>query len=72
MAEGIRTLAGYNAAWKKFLESEKCPPVLGLAPLSSDEAAEIRSLVHAQLPIQPTLRFNKLLSLLKLYPAELS
>lgn len=72
MAEGIRTLADHNAAWKKFLESEKCPPVLGLAPLSSEEAAEIRSLVHAQLPAQPNLRFNKIISLLKLYPAAMA
>ena len=72
MAGGNMTLADYNSAWKKFLESEKCPPVLGLAPQSSEEAAEIRSLVHAQLPIQPNLRFNQLISLLKLYPAAMS
>jgi hypothetical protein len=65
-------LSDYNRAWKTFLESDKCPPVLGLAPLSSDEAAEIRSLVHAQLPSQSNLRFNKLLSLLKHYPAVMS
>lgn len=72
MADGIRTLADYNTAWKEFLESEKCPPVLGLAPLSSEEAAEIRSLVHAQLPSHPSQRFNKLIHLLKLYPAVMS
>jgi hypothetical protein len=72
MGGGKMTLADHNAAWKKFLESEKCPPVLGLAPLSSEEAAQIRSLVHAQLPIQPHYRLSKLIVLLKQYPAVMS
>lgn len=65
-------LSDYNSAWKTFLESDKCPPVLGLAPLSKEEADEIRVLVQAQLSIQPHQRFNKLISLLKLHPAVMT
>ena len=65
-------LSDYNSAWKTFLESDKCPPVLGLAPLSEEEADEIRTLVQAQLPVQPHQRFNRLLALLKLYPAVMT
>lgn len=65
-------LSDYNSAWKTFLESEKCPPVLGLAPLSSEDAAEIRSLVHAKLLGQPSQRFHGLISLLKLHPAVMT
>ncbi len=65
-------LSDYNSAWKTFLESDKCPPVLGLAPLSQEEADEIRSLVQAQLPIQPNQRFNRLLTLLMNYPAVMT
>ena len=72
MAGNNMTLSDYNKAWKTFLESDKCPPVLGLAPLSEDEAAEIRALVHAQLPFEPGQRFHKLLSLLTLYPAVMT
>src|ERR1043165_8367216 len=72
LAGGNMDLSDYNRAWKTFLESDKCPPVLGLAPLSADEAAEILSLVYAQLPSQSNLGFNKLLSLLQHYPAVMS
>jgi hypothetical protein len=65
-------LSDYNSAWKAFLESEKCPPVLGLAPLSSEEADEVRSLVHAQLPVHQNQRFSRLLALLKLHPAVMT
>lgn len=65
-------LSDYNSAWKTFLESEKCPPVLGLAPLSKEEADEIRALVQSQLSLQPPRRFNKLIWLLKLYPAVMT
>lgn len=65
-------LSDYNSAWKTFLESDKCPPVLGLAPLSSEDAAKIRSLVHAQFPGQPSQRFHRLISLLKLHPAVMT
>lgn len=65
-------LSDYNSAWKTFLESDKCPPVLGLAPLSKEEADEIRVLVQSQLPILPNQRFNKLISLLKLHPAVMT
>jgi hypothetical protein len=72
MAGKNKTLADYNSTWKAFLESEKCPPVLGLAPLSSDEADEIRALVQAQLAIHPNHRLNRLVALLKLYPAVMT
>jgi hypothetical protein len=72
MAGGNMNLSDYNNAWKPFLESDKCPPVLGLAPLSKEEADEIRVLVQAQLPIQLNQRFNKLISLLKLHPAVMT
>jgi hypothetical protein len=65
-------LSDYNNSWKTFLESEKCPPVLGLAPLSDAEADGIRTLVNAQLPTEPGQRFNRLLSLLKHYPAVMT
>jgi len=65
-------LSDHNNSWKTFLESEKCPPVLGLAPLSDAEADGIRTLVHAQLPTEPGQRFNRLLSLLKHYPAVMT
>lgn len=66
------TLADYNDAWKTFLESEKCPPVLGLAPLSEEEAEEIRALVQVQLPAEPRPRFDRLLMLLRLHPAAMT
>jgi len=72
MAGENKNLADYNAAWKVFLESEKCPPVLGLVPLSEEEAAEIHALVQGQLPSEPRQRFNRLLALLKLYPAVMT
>src|SRR5579859_5030740 len=72
MAGGNMNLSDYNSVWKTFLESDKCPPVLGLAPLSKEEADEIRVLVQAQLPIQPNQRFNRLISLLKLHPAVMT
>ncbi len=72
MAGGNMNLSDYNSAWKTFLESDKCPPVLGLAPLSKEEADEIRVLVQAQLPAESRQRFNKLVSLLKLYPAVMT
>lgn len=65
-------LSDYNNTWKTFLESDKCPPVLGLAPLSKEEADEIRALVQDQLPIQPNERFDKLISLLKRHPAVMT
>jgi len=65
-------LSDYNSAWKSFLESDKCPPVLGLAPLSKEEVDEIRTLVQAQLPNQPSQRFNRLISLLILHPAVMT
>lgn len=65
-------LSDYNDAWKTFLESDKCPPVLGLAPLSNEEADEIRSLVQAQLPIQQNQRFSRLLALVQRYPAVMT
>jgi len=66
------SLPAHNSVWKTFLESDKCPPVLGLAPLSNEEADEIHSLVQAQLPIQPSKRFNGLLALLMDHPAAMT
>jgi hypothetical protein len=72
VAGGTMKLSDYNSTWTTFLASDKCPPVLGLAPLSDEEAGEIRSLFHAQLPVEPRQRFNRLLSLLTLYPAVMT
>jgi hypothetical protein len=70
--EKPHTLADYDALWKAFLESSSCPPVLGLAPLSKEEATDIRALVHAQFPFEPRQRFSRLISLLKLHPAVMT
>lgn len=65
-------LSDYNKAWKTFLESDKCPPVLGLAPLSEEEADEIRALVQLQLAAEPRQGFDRLLRMLRLYPAVMA
>src|SRR5688572_19652852 len=64
-----RTLGEYNAKWKAFVASDKCPPVLGLAPLSSDEAVEIRRLVQSHLPNDIDERLRRLIYLLNHYSA---
>lgn len=65
-------LADYEKKWSEFLASEQCPPVLGLAPLSDDEAAQISALVRDHLDIQPERAFKRLLALLNAFPAVMS
>jgi len=72
MPATCKTLADHDMAWKAFLDSDKCPPVLGLAPLSSGEATKIHALVQMDLAAHPTRRLNRLVTLLKLYPAAMT
>jgi hypothetical protein len=62
-----------EARWAEFLRSDKCPPVLGLAPLEESERTTIRDAVAAQLNTRYAIsRFDALLAILKEYPASLA
>ena len=57
-------------SWREFFASEKCPPVIGLAPLSDAEAEEITRLVAVVPAVcSAQSRFAGLLRLIELYPA---
>lgn len=59
--------------WAKFLASEKCPPILGLAPLSEEESEFVSSWIRTYLPLV-SRRFGQsplvtLMDLLRYKPA---
>jgi hypothetical protein len=60
--------------WREFLASEKCPPVIGLAPLSDTEAEVISRLVIATLPKwgEVQVHFAAILRLIEMYPAAMA
>lgn len=63
-------LCEHNEKWKKFLLSERCPPILGLVPLSKGDCEEITALVKESFDSAPeSKRYRKILELLKEYPS---
>ena len=60
----ISKLQELDVQWSAYLESEACPPVIGLAPLSEAESQTLDQLVSALAP-QP----RQLFSLLEKFPA---
>lgn len=65
-------LAAQEVRWADFLRSDRCPPVLGLAPLEETERTAIRESVAEQLQTRDGSRFDVLLALIDEYPASLA
>src|SRR5437763_9151266 len=59
------TLADVEDKWTAILDSDRCPPVLGLAPLTDHESDLIGRLVL----LYPHRGSGRLLALLKQFPA---
>jgi hypothetical protein len=68
---GLKELDG---KWRKYLLSEDCPPVPGLAPLSDEEAEQIGRMVaaHSSLPIYRMRPWGVLFALIETFPACLA
>lgn len=63
----------FEERWREFFASEKCPPVIGLAPLSDAEAEEITRLVAVVPAVcSAQSRFAGLLRLIEMYRAALA
>lgn len=69
-------LADYDKRWAQSLGSERCPPILGLAPLSNDESDLLSRLVEEHLKELrwrgSESRFGLLIDLLRFWPAVTS
>jgi hypothetical protein len=63
-----------EAKWREVFSSEKCPPVIGLAPLAETEVEEIARSVAEAVPASGGLqmRFASVLRLMELYPATMA
>ena len=59
--------ADQDKRWERFLGSEKCPPILGLAPLSEEDSGSVSALVRVE--VSRRLPFATLLDLLQFRPA---
>lgn len=67
------SLSAFNDEWSKFLETEKCPPILGLVPLSDGDCAELSRLLAAEFSRLSFLApCQVLLRLLDQFPAILA
>lgn len=76
MSSGIqssnKSLEELEHEWSKYLVSESCPPVLGLAPLSENESDAICDLVRAVISENQRPPWRTLFSLLERFPACLA
>ena len=63
-------LKDFDQKWRDYLKSDACPPVLGLAPLSTEEAKNITELVKQHTSVLGIdARVRELCRLMRNYPA---
>lgn len=63
------TLDTLNFEWANFLRSGRCPPILGLVPLSESEYTQTGALIAAKLRDWNLPAYQALIELLSRYPA---
>ena len=63
------TLDTLNFEWTNFLRSGRCPPILGLVPLSESEYTQTGALIAAKLRDRNLPAYQALIELLSRYPA---
>ena len=63
------SLSELEARWREYLASENCPPILGLAPLSTEECAAIGVHVRREIRALPFGLVSGLVGLMRTHPA---